>query len=175
MYEAWMKNITLILIGLMTYNLALGKANYKVAEGKLHKGGKATVSILDNLNRYSLKMTYQLEKKKLVPVPEKHLSGETTIDLPLQFKDERGYLELEEKKEMNIEGAKLTYLGRTHINNLLKDAHRIMVHLKNGKGRIELVYHPNLDVAGWEKLTMTFISDIPLLNGYRVTCELIKK
>lgn len=169
-----MKNIIFILLALLTYNLALAQANYKITEGKLHKGGKATVSVIDNPDSYTLKMTYRLEKKRLVPVPDKHLSGETIIDLPTQFKDERGYLELEEKKEMEVNGAKLTYLGRTQINKEMNDAHRIMVHLKNGRGKIELIYHPQIKEAGWAKLMVTFISNIPLLNGYRITCEILK-
>ena len=161
-----MKKITLILITFLTSNLIHAKANYKVTEGKLHKGGSASVTVVDNSKAFTLKMNYRLQKKGLVPVSEKHLMGEKAIDLPIQFRDERGYLE--------VDGAKLTYLGRTAINNKLNDAHRMMVTLKNGKGKVEVIYHPELPEAGWHKLTLTFISDIPLLNGYRVTGELVK-
>ena len=169
-----MKKITLILITFLTSNLIHAKANYKVTEGKLHKGGSASVTVVDNSKAFTLKMNYRLQKKGLVPVSEKHLMGEKAIDLPIQFRDERGYLELEQKKTMEVDGAKLTYLGRTAINNKLDDAHRMMVTLKNGKGKVEVIYHPELPEAGWHKLTLTFISDIPLLNGYRVTGELVK-
>lgn len=169
-----MKNLSLILITFLSTTLAFAKADYKITEGKLHKGGNATVTVVDDTKSFTLKMTYRLQKKDLVPVPSKHLSGQTMIDLPGQFKDERGYLELEQKKKMDVDGAKLTYLGRTAIDKKLNDAHKILVTLKNGRGKIEVIYHPQLPEAGWYKLTMTFISDIPLLNGYRVVGELIK-
>lgn len=169
-----MKKITLILITLLFSSLACAKANYKILEGKLHKGGIASVTVTESSKSFTLRMSYRLQKKELVPVPSKHLAGETTITLPTQFKDERGYLELEQKKVMDVDGAKLTYLGRTSIDKKLDDAHRILVNLKNGKGKIEVVYHPQLPEAGWHKLTMTFISSIPLLNGYRVVGELSK-
>ena len=154
--------------------MAWAKANYKITEGKLHKGGTATIDVVESSKSFTLKMSYRLQKKDLVPVPSKHLAGQTTIDLPEQFKDERGYLELEQKKTMNVDGAKLSYLGRTAIDKKLNDAHRILVTLKNGKGKIEVIYHPQLPEAGWYRLSMTFISDIPLLNGYRVVGELVK-
>lgn len=169
-----MKNITLILITLLFSQFTWAKANYKLTEGKLHKGGSATVTVVEKSKTFTLKMTYRLQKKGYVPVPDKHLAGETIVDLPSQFKDERGYLELEQKKTMQVDGAKLTYLGRIAIDKQLDDAHRILVTLKNGRGKIEVVYHPQLPEAGWHKLTMTFISDIPLLNGYRVVGELVK-
>lgn len=169
-----MKNIPLIIITLLTSQFVHAKANYKIAEGKLHKGGSATVAVVDNAKAHTLKMSYRLQKKGLVPVPSHHLSGETLIDLPVQFKDERGYLELEQKKKMDVEGAKLVYLGRTVINKELDDAHKILVTLKNGKGKVEVIYHPQLPEAGWHKLSLTFISKIPLLDGYQVMGELVK-
>ncbi len=166
-----MKIIILILMSLLMYQTAFGKARYQIKEGKLHRNGKASIEVLDDPNLYKVKMDYVINKKKLVPVPSKYLEGETVINLPSLFKDERGYLELEKEKEMEVDGAKLVYLGRTTLREF-SDAHKIRVFLKNGKSKIELIYHPTLPGTGWDQIKIIFISDVPLLDGYTIICHL---
>ena len=158
----------------LMYQTAFGKAYYLIDEGKLHRKGSASVEVLENPRAYQVKMNYTIDKKRLVPVPDKYLAGQTTINLPSMFKDERGYLELESKKKMQVDGARLTHLGRTTFKKF-NDAHKINIILSNGKGKIELVYHPSLSGAGWGNIKMVFISDIPLLNGYTIQCRLAEK
>lgn len=149
---------------------AFGQGNYLITSGKLHKGGKATIAVLEEEN-YQVKMEYSVNKRALVPVPDKYLSGETIISLPLIFKDERGYLELEAKKVMDIEGANLKHLGRTKHKGF-NDAHKILITLTNGKSKIELIYHPSLPGAGWDQIKIIMISNIALINGYMFICHL---
>jgi len=153
------------------YQSAFGKAHYQINEGKLHRNGKASIEVLDDPNLYKVKMDYVIKKKKLVPVPSKYLEGETVINLPSLFKDERGYLELEKEKQMEVDGARLVHLGRTTLREF-KDAHKIRVFLKNGKSKIELIYHPTLPGTGWDQIKIIFISDVPLLDGYTIICHL---
>lgn len=156
------------------YQTAFGKAHYQIDEGKLHKSGEAMVEVLENSNVYQVKMDYTIDKKRLVPVPEKYLKGQTTIDLPLIFKDERGYLELESKKQMEVAGARLTHLGRVNLGQF-NDAHKVSILLRNGKGKIELIYHPTITGAGWANIKLVFISSVALLNGYTILCHLKEK
>lgn len=148
------------------------KATYHVLKGKLHSGGKAQVLITENTSeRFVAQMNYEIYKKILVPVPDDALKGETVIELPPAFRDERGYLELETKGSMEIEKAKLQFIKRVKWRNF-KDAYQVMILPKNGKSKIEATYHPSVPAAGWGRVVVTFISKVPLLNGYQAEIEL---
>lgn len=116
-------------------------------------------------------MNYEIYKKILVPVPDDFLKGETVLELPPEFRDERGYLELETKGTMEIEKAKLQFIKRVKWKNV-KDAYQVMILPKNGKSKIEVTYHPSIPAAGWGRVVVTFISKIPLLNGYQAEIEI---
>lgn len=148
-------------------------AYYNVLEGKLHKGGNVIIKVLDTTNTFSVKLNYQVVKKALVPVPSEHLKGDITTDLPYQFKDERGYLELETKREMKIDRAKLKFVKRLDYGKY-KNAYMIEVLPDNKRSKTTVIYHPDIAAVGWAKVVITFISDIPLLNGYEIAAELKK-
>lgn len=146
-------------------------AHYTVKEGKLHKGGSVTVKVLDAIQSFKVKTSYEIEKKGWVPVPSEYLKGETITDLPEQFRDERGYLELETRREMKIEKAKLKFVKRTNVGQK-KNAFVIDVLPDNNRSKTTITYHPELPALGWASVVITFISDIPMLNGYQVVAEL---
>lgn len=170
-----MKNKILILLSFYLINTVMASADmasYHILKGKLHSGGKAQVLITENTSeKFVAKMNYVIHKKILVPVPDDVLKGETIIELPPEFRDERGYLELEAKGTMEIEKAKLQFIKRVKWNNL-KDAYQIMILPNNGKSKIEATYHPSVPAAGWGRVIVTFISKIPLLNGYQAQIEI---
>lgn len=147
-------------------------ANYHILKGKLHSGGVARIEITDNsAQRFITKMNYEIYKKVLVPIPDDALKGETIIELPPEFRDERGYMELETKGSMEIEDAKLQFIKRVQWRRH-KDAYQVLILPKNGKSKIEVTYHPALPAAGWGRVIVTFISKVPLLNGYQAYIEL---
>lgn len=149
-------------------------ATYFITEGKLHKGGKASVEILEsNPEKYVAKLTYELYKKILVPIPADELKGESVLELPLEFRDERGYMELEIKKTMELEKATLKFIKRLKWEEL-DSAYQIQILPKNGKSKIDVIYHPTVRAAGWAKILITFISSAPVLNGYQVEILLNK-
>lgn len=167
------KLITLLLsIFFINQTMAADIANYHILKGKLHSGGKAQVEITENSpERFVAKMTYEIYKKILVPIPDDVLKGENIIELPPEFRDERGYMELETKGTMEIEKAKLQFIKRVKWMDY-KDAYQILILPKNGKSKIEVTYHPSVPAAGWGRVIVTFISNVPILNGYQAFIEL---
>lgn len=146
-------------------------ADYKIKKGKLHKGGKVQVEILPETDTFKVKMTYDVEKKNLVPVPSSLLEGKTIMEFPEQFRTEEGYIELERKKVMDIPKARLKFVRRI---NLLKGgrAYVLKVLPTNNKTEIDITYNPALPSVGWSKVVITFISPIPVLDGYEIVAEI---
>lgn len=144
---------------------------YKIKPGKLHKGGTVNVSILDEKDSFKVKMRYEISKKTWLPVPTHYLKGETVQELPLSFKDERGYLELEALGTISTPKAVITFLKRTDFGEL-KNAYEILVRPINGKFRTKIIYHPEIPSLGWGKVDISFIDSNPLFNGYEVVAEI---
>lgn len=163
-------NIFLTLI-LTTFAFASTSADYKVLPGKLHKKGKVAVSILPDKDIYRVKMDYDVKKKDLVPVPSKLLKGSTVMEFPVKFRTEAGYKELEKKKHMEIRKAELVFRKRADVGKL-KNAYFFEVRPTNKKSKIDIIYHPDLPSVGWYKVDITFLSKIPVLNGYELEAKL---
>jgi hypothetical protein len=147
-------------------------ADYKVTKGKLHQGGKVHVEILPVKEQFKVQMTFAIKKKKMVPVPAKLLKGDTIMEFPDEFRTEKGYKHLEEAKIIDIPKARLHFIKRIDLPGQTKQAYLLKVLPTNKKTEIEILYHPKLPAVGWEKVEITFISKIPLLNGYEVKAEL---
>ncbi|MBY0415710.1 MAG: hypothetical protein K2Q18_16165 [Bdellovibrionales bacterium] len=170
-----MKAITLIAMTFFSLKSFAGPlAQYYITEGKLHKGGKASVEVLENSEeKYTVKLTYELYKKILVPIPSDELKGESVLDFPAEFRDERGYMELESIGSMELPKATLKFVKRINWENL-PDAYQFLILPKNGKSKIDIIYHPSVKAAGWAKILITFVSSTPILNGYQVEIFLNK-
>ncbi len=150
-------------------------ADYTIQKGKLHTGGKARVEIIESSSeKFIVNLSYEIYKKILVPIPDEDLKGESLFQLPSEFRDERGYLELQTKGTMQIEEAKLHFVKRLKWNNLT-DAYQILILPNNGRSKIEIIYHPSVKAAGWAKINIVFISKAPILNGYQVLIDLNEK
>ena len=147
-------------------------SHYNILEGKLHKGGSLTVEVLPHDTLFLTKMSYKIVKKKLAPIPSEFLQGSSDLELPVQFRDERGYLELEKLGSMEIEKARLNYLGRTACAGF-QDCHKVEVLPQNGKSKTHVVYHPTLPGVGWSSVKVVFLMDIPLLKNYTLIAEKI--
>lgn len=164
----------ILLIAILSYSLAFAgtRADYHILEGKFHKGGIASVEVTDNsAGKFIVQMNYKLYKKILVPVPDDALKGETNVALPTEFRDERGYLELEARGQMEVEDATLKFVRRLKWNGQ-SDAFQILVLPKSGKAEIQVTYHPSLPAAGWAEMVVTFLSSNPIMNGYKIFIEL---
>jgi hypothetical protein len=146
-------------------------ADYKVLPGTLHQNGKVVVNVLPDQDHYRVKMDYDVKKKELVPVPDKLLHGSTVMEFPQKFRTEQGYKDLEQKKTMKIRKAELRFIKRADYKDL-KDAYFIEVRPTNKKSRIDIIYHPSLPSVGWMKVEITFLSKIPVLNGYELEAVL---
>lgn len=164
--------LALLCLLTVSVSFAESRALFRILEGKLHKGGSAYTDVLPDSSRYSVRMGYEIIKRPWAPVPSDVLKGEEVIDLPGEFKDERGYLELEARGTISIPDGEIKFVRRTSLGNK-KDAYLLMVYPKNGKSKIEIVYHPELPSVGWGRMKITFISQIPLLNGYEI--EMVAK
>ena len=150
---------------------AIESASYHILKGSLHKGGSAKIEIVEkNKEKFSAKMSYNINKKALVPIPKKILQGETLIELPPEFKDKKGYAQLEKKGFMELPKARLQFIKRMNWKGN-DGAYDILIVPNNGKSRIEVVYHPNLPAAGWGQVVITFVSPYPILNGYKAIIE----
>lgn len=145
-------------------------ADYEIKKGKLHKGGDVKVEILPDREKFKVKMTFDVEKKEFVPVPSSLLKGKTVMEFPEAFRTEDGYIELERKKEMDIPKARLKFVRRINLLNNRR-AYQIKVLPTNNKTEIDITYNPDLPSVGWSKVKITFISRIPLLDGYEIVAE----
>lgn len=163
------------LLFTMQFAFAGPVANYTIEKGKLHTGGTARVEVLDSSeDKYITKLNYHIQKKILVPLPEDQLKGESIFEFPPQFRDERGYLELETKGSIELEKVKLQFVKRVNWRGL-KNAYQALIIPKNGKSKIEIIYHPSIKAAGWGRVLVTFVSSVPILNGYQIMIELENK
>lgn len=162
-----MKFLLIIFFFLSILSHAEDSAEYKIKKGKLHKGGDVKVDILPDPDTFKVRMSYDVEKKDFVPVPSKVLKGKTVMEFPEKFQTEEGYRELEHKKVMDIPKARLKFVRR--INHLGgKRSYVLKVLPSNNKTVIDITYNPDLPSVGWSKVVITFISSIPLLDGYEI-------
>jgi hypothetical protein len=160
-----------LLLSLSFSSLCEDTANYEVEKGSLHKGGKFVVRILPETDKYKVVMDYDVEKKGFVPVPAKLLKGTKEMEFPKEFRTEAGYKELEKKGTMDIPKAQLKFVSRGDDGDL-KNAYFIQVLPTNKKSKIDIVYHPSLPSVGWNRVTITFISPFPILDGYELKAVL---
>lgn len=167
--------LTGLLSLLFSINLAFAGpvANYQIEKGKLHTGGTARVEVLESsAEKFVAKLNYHIQKKILVPIPEEELKGETIFEFPAEFRDERGYLELETKGAIELEKAKIQFVKRVSWRGL-KNAYQILILPRNGRSKVEVIYHPSIKAAGWGKILVTFINSVPIFNGYQIDIELV--
>lgn len=156
----------------MQFAFAGPVANYQIEKGKLHTGGTARVEVLESsAEKFVAKLNYHIQKKILVPIPEDQLQGETIFEFPPEFRDERGYLELETKGSIELEKARIQFVKKVSFRGL-KDAYQILILPKNGRSKVEVVYHPSIRAAGWGKILVTFINSVPIFNGYQINIEI---
>lgn len=149
--------------------------NFKITPGKLHAGGKAAAQIesIDAAKNVMLaKLAYEVIKKPLVPVPDEYLKGTEKQELPLEFIDERGYLNLEAKGPLKLEDATVYHVGRTKIGKL-SEVHHVKIVATNGRSVTEVFYHPEVPELGWVKVRLTLHTPIPMLKNYSMEAVLI--
>jgi hypothetical protein len=154
---------------LFTFNLyATETSLFDILPGKFHKGGYliAEPSVINN-EEVKIKMNYEIYKKGYVPVPSEYLKGVYEQNLPAMFMDERGYLELEKLKEINLSDAKIVHLGRV-VYGEYNDAHHVHIIPHNKKSEMYLVYHTNNIGLGWDQLKLIIHTPIPLLKSYLI-------
>ncbi|MES2526468.1 MAG: hypothetical protein V4598_05250 [Bdellovibrionota bacterium] len=162
---------TLLVLSLFPVAFAANSADYQVQPGKLHRKGKVIVNILPDPEKYRVKMDFNVKKKDYVPVPGKLLRGTTIMEFPKEFRTEKGYKNLEKKKKISIHKADLQFIKRADVGKL-KDAYFFEVRPTNKKSKIEIIYHPTLPSVGWLEVDITFLSEIPVLNGYELEAKL---
>ena len=150
--------------------------HFKVIPGKFHAGGKAVAQIKstnDAKRTMVVKLDYEVVKRWGVPVPSEYLKGTDNRELPLDFIDERGYLNLEAKGPMDMEEAVVYHKGRVTVGKF-SNGHHVKIVAKNGRSETEVFYHPNLPELGWGKVKLTVHTPIPFLKSYILEAVLIK-
>jgi hypothetical protein len=167
--------IIYLLVLLFTFNsFAIDAAFFDILPGKLHSGGYLRSDLLDindAQQTMKVKLQYEVIKRPLVPVPNEYLKGEEVQVLPLEFLDERGYLELEIKGTRELVDAWLKHQGRVEIAGL-KDIHFVKIIAKNGRSEIDVYFHPTVEELGWVFLRLTLHTEIPLLRHYALEAKL---
>lgn len=161
----------LLFLFLLPITFAANSADYQVQPGKLHRKGKVIVNILPDPEKYRVKMDFNVKKKEYVPVPGKLLRGSTIMEFPKEFRTEKGYKDLEKKKTMAIHKANLRFVKRADVG-ALKQAYFFEVLPTNKKSKIDIIYHPQLPSVGWLEVDITFLSNIPVLDGYELEAKL---
>lgn len=166
-----MKTLTTLLCFLLT--LPALAADYLIEPGKLHQKGTAKIEILPSTTSLKAVMSYDLKAKDFVPVPKKFLKDKKTMEFPPEFRTVKGYQALEKAKTMQIHKAELKFVKRATSGNL-KNAYFVDVLPTNKKSKISLIYHPSLPDTGWQEITITMISKIPVVDGYQLKAKIKK-
>lgn len=166
-----MKYLAVVFFLLLSMNSqAQSVLHYNVLPGTLHQDGSVDVTVLPNKSSFEVEMAFDLKKKPLVLVPDNLLKGKKVYQFPLEFKNKKGYLDLEKLKTMTIPKAELYFVKKGNLGKL-KNAYFIQVLPINKKSKIDIVYHPSLSSVGWARIKIIFLSNIPILNGYELEAE----
>ena len=164
-------SLSLIFLAMSLHLFAQSSAHYTVSKGQLHTKGSITTTILPDPLGLKVQMDYDVKKKRLVPVPSKLLKGKTIMEFPEIFRTEKGYKELQKKGVLDSPKAELVFVRRGDLNHL-KNAYFIEIKPKNKKSKIQVIYHPSLPSIGWAQVNLTFLSSIPVLDGYQLEAKL---
>jgi hypothetical protein len=160
-----------ILLGLisMTTCFAVEPTYFDIIPGKYHKGGHLIVNAQssNNPDLIVFKINYEIYKKGLILVPNEYLKGIYSQKLPASFLDERGYLELEQKKQIVLDDAKVVYLGRAQYKGF-SDAHLIHILPHNKKSEIFLLYHPSNKGLGIDSARVILHTNAPGVWDYEL-------
>ncbi len=163
--------LKIILIFFIVFNAYVfaDQSDYLIERGKLHNGGNATLVDLDNEENgfFTIKINYEIIKKKLAPIPEDQLKGESEIIFPSEFRTEVGYQNLEKVKSMEIKGTVIEFQKRVDIG-VLKNGYEVIVYPRNKRSKILFYYHPELNHLGWKEVSIILINKLPVLNGYEI-------
>ena len=164
----------LFLTLLMTFNLhaAIESLNYKILPGKYHLGGslKAEATNFNSVAKtMDVTVHYDVIKKLLIPAPANVLKNKMVFALPLEFQDERGYLDLEKSKSRDSQYATIQHMGRVKIGQFT-DAHRVQIIGKNGKYICNIIYHPTFPELGW--IEIKILLNLTLLSNYEIQAVL---
>lgn len=154
-------------------SLPLLAADYIIEPGSLHEKGTAKIAILPSSTTLKTSMSYDLQAKDFVPVPKKFLKAKKIMEFPVEFRTVKGYQALEKAKTMKMPKAELKFVKRAQSGNL-KDAYFVDVLPTNKKSKISLIYHPSLPDTGWQEITITMISSIPIVDGYQLKARIKK-
>lgn len=162
----------IIFISVFFSHTLLGSsiAKYSVEPGALHTGGSAVVENLSHPSKFIVNLKYQLKKKIYVPIDDEKLKGEIDYELPIEFKNERGYQELEVLKHIELDEAILNFEKKADFGKL-KNAYYFQVLPKNGKSKVDVIYHPSLPGVGWGKIDIFIIIKKLGIDHYQVTLK----
>lgn len=167
-----MKLFVILALISVSATASINSLKYNILPGLYHKGGsiEARVTEVDPAREVmEVTMDYDVIKKPFVPAPAGVLNNSMSMELPIEFQDERGYLELARRGTIEIEKATLTYLGRVNFGKY-ENAHLIRIVGKNGKFECEVTYHPQVPELGWPHVELTL--HVSILKNYKIVAEL---
>lgn len=147
---------------------------YKVTPGEYHSGGtlEAVVGKIDPLHQtMEVQIKYDITKKPYIPAPGSMLKNIFMFELPLDFQDERGYLNLEQGKIIETDKVTAKHVGRVTLGKFT-NAHHVKITGKNGKYVCDVYYHPSIPELGWSKLGLWL--NLALLSNYQLNADLIQ-
>jgi hypothetical protein len=72
---------------------------------------------------------------------------------------------------MKIAKAQLIFKKRADAGKY-KNAYFFEVRPTNKKSKVEIIYHPDIPSVGWLEVDITFLSNIPILDGYELKARL---
>jgi hypothetical protein len=147
-----------------------GELYFVINPGGFHRGGSATakISSVDEVNGVmNAQIDYVISPRSGIPFPEKYEKGSRTEVLPLDFRYEYGFRDLEAKGEIELPKAWIKHLGRVDWGKF-KGAHKIEMRAKNNLSIIEIIYHPDISYLGWAQVTIKLLNTIPTRKVYLV-------
>ncbi len=167
-----MKALALLVFFTTTLHASIESLGYKIQPGKLHQGGTLEALVVKTdleKNVMEVLIKYDVVKKPMVPVSAELLKSSMTLELPLEFQDERGYLDLEISKVRDSEKATIHHAGRVTVG-ALKDVHHIRILNKRGKFECDLYYHPSVPELGWPQVRL--LLNVAILKNYEMKADL---
>lgn len=151
--------------------LAQAQLVHTIESGSLHSGGSLEIKILEQRqDDFDIEISYKINPRMLVPLAEEYRSGQMVTTLPIEYLDENGYLDLQQSGTYQHNAADILYVGQENLNSLL-DSHRVQIAPHNGKWKLDIWYHPSVELPSWPRLRLE-LTNVPLIGRYTVNSRL---
>lgn len=143
---------------------------HQIDTTRIARKGNIMIQYRDvSVESIELKLNYEFEFRFMMM--RRSEKGMTTQEIPADFKEEQGYIDLERDGIYEDDKVRLTHLGRTDWRSYY-DCHVIHVFPKSRRANweAEFTYCPDLPEIGIGKVEFS-ATNIPIIGNYSLTSQ----